>query len=63
MEYYDTKRNKWTKMKGSLPLATMAMGTAVFRSLVWIAGGVVGNGEEDLACTAAVHCYDTKAKA
>ncbi|XP_077498805.1 beta-scruin-like [Amblyomma americanum] len=62
MEYYDMKRNKWTKMKGSLPQPMMAMGVALFCSLVWIAGGVVGSSEDDLACTAAVHCYDPRTK-
>ncbi|XP_037527714.1 uncharacterized protein LOC119405034 [Rhipicephalus sanguineus] len=62
MEYYDVKRNKWTKMKGSLPQPMMAMGVALFRSLVWVAGGVVGSSEEDLACCTAVHCYDPRTK-
>ncbi|XP_077531484.1 uncharacterized protein LOC144143561 [Haemaphysalis longicornis] len=62
MEYYDVKRNKWTKMKASLPQPIMAMGVALFRSLVWVAGGVVGSSEDDIACCAAVHCYDPKAK-
>ncbi|KAL1430658.1 hypothetical protein MTO96_002264 [Rhipicephalus appendiculatus] len=62
MEYYDVKRNKWTKMKGSLPQPMMAMGVALFRSLVWVAGGVVGSSEDDLACCTAVHCYDPRTK-
>lgn len=62
MEYYDVKRNKWTKMKGSLPQPMMAMGVALFRSLVWVAGGVVGASEDDLACCAAVHCYEPRTK-
>ncbi|KAL3216485.1 hypothetical protein MRX96_033037 [Rhipicephalus microplus] len=62
MEYYDVKRNKWTKMKGSLPQPMMAMGVALFRSLVWVAGGVVGSTEDDLACCTAVHCYDPRTK-
>ncbi|XP_064490077.1 uncharacterized protein LOC135401542 [Ornithodoros turicata] len=63
MEYYETKRNKWTKMKSALPQATMAMGVTMFRSVIWLAGGIVGSGEDDLACTAQVHCYDPRAKA
>ncbi|CAN7940918.1 unnamed protein product [Ixodes pacificus] len=63
MEYYDIKRNKWTKMKSSLPQATMAMGAALFRSLVWIAGGVVDSGSNNLDCSSAVQCYNPETKA
>ncbi|CAN8022314.1 unnamed protein product [Ixodes persulcatus] len=63
MEYYDIKRNKWTKMRGGLPQATMAMGAALFRSLVWIAGGVVDSGSNDLDCSSAVQCYNPETKA
>ncbi|CAN7993153.1 unnamed protein product, partial [Ixodes pacificus] len=63
MEYYDIKRNKWTKMKSSLPQATMAMGAALFRSLVWIAGGVVDSGSNNLDCSSAVQCYSPETKA